>query len=192
MLSFHVFATTLIPNPVTGVHKLVNKLRRKYRIFVIEFDMEHGVVHLPNMFMHDFGDQINFIATLVDSQHNQFEVYVEKHTSGIYLTRGWRALRDFYKLFLGAWVTMVFVGNGRFEISLEDRVGDKIQSAMFTPPMNFVIDRFWLPFQMMDVVPIANVHSDMSFLYSYQKKLSATELDSSWMVGAITFLFALC
>ncbi|KEH33753.1 hypothetical protein MTR_3g452180 [Medicago truncatula] len=106
------------------------------------------------------------------------------YTSGIYLTRGWCALRDFYKIKLGAWVTMVFVGNGRFEISLEDRVGDKIQSPIFNPPMNFVIDRSWLPFQMMDAVPTAYVHSDISFLYSYEKKLSATELDSGWMVLA--------
>jgi hypothetical protein len=148
-----------------------------------------GAVHLPNMFMHDFGDQIDFIATLVDSEHNQFEVYVEKHTSGIYLTRGWRALRDFYKLSLGAWVTMVFVGNGRFEISLEDRVRGKIRAPIFTPPVNFVIDRSWLPFQMMDVVPTSYVHSDMSFAYSYQKKLSANEIISGWMVSAITFLY---
>jgi len=216
-LCFHDFAAPLIPNPVTDIDKLVNKLRRRYRTYVVDFDMEHviwffnvvyyiyqcfnlfnvsfcidvqGVVHLPNMFVHDFGDQIDFIATLVDSRNNQFEVYVEKHTNGIYLTRGWRALRDFYKLTLGAWVTMVFVGNNRFEISLKDRVWKKIQCPMFTPSINFQIDRSWLPFQMMDAVPTAYVHSDMSFLYSYEKRLSGNEVNSGWMVSVITLLFA--
>jgi hypothetical protein len=146
-------------------------------------------VLIPNMFAHDFGDQIDRIATLVDCHNNQFEVYVEKHVSGIYLTRGWRALRDFYKLRLGAWVSMLFVGNGRFEISLKDRAERKIRCPIFNPPMNFVIDRDWLPFQMMRDVPTAYVQSDFSFQYSYQKKLSFNEVNSGWMVRLILSVY---
>ena len=95
------------------------------------------------MFCHDFGDQLDRLATLVDSNGNEFEVYVEKHNSGVYLTRGWHALQDFYKLTLGSWISMVFVGYGRFEISLKDRFGRKILNPVFTPSMKFVIDRSW-------------------------------------------------
>jgi hypothetical protein len=108
---------------------MVNELRRKYRTYVVEFDVEHvsylgcyvhmcpliininvlsshnelrrvffltflfsinvqGAVLLPMMFSHDFGDQVDHLATLVDCKGNEFEVYVQRHISCIYLNQG--------------------------------------------------------------------------------------------------------
>jgi hypothetical protein len=57
------------------------------------------------------------------------------------LTKGWRALREFYNVSLGAWVTVVFVGNGKFKIRMKDRFGKTIRYPTFSPPMKFVVDR---------------------------------------------------
>jgi hypothetical protein len=65
---------------------------------------------LPTMFLREFGDQLGRYATLVDQKHNQFEVLVERNNATVFFTKGWNALRDFYKLKLGAWVTLVFRG----------------------------------------------------------------------------------
>jgi hypothetical protein len=65
---------------------------------------------LPMMFSHDFGDQINQYAILVDPKQNRFEVLVERNNQGIYLTKGCNALCDFYKVQFGSWVTIVFMG----------------------------------------------------------------------------------
>ena len=79
------------------------------------------------MFAHDFGDQIGQYATMVDPKNNVFEVLVERNNQGIYLTRGWGPLCDFYNLTLGAWITVVFLGDGRFNIRVRGRFGKKLQ-----------------------------------------------------------------
>jgi hypothetical protein len=147
-------------------------------LFVIQ-----GVAVLPHMFGHDFGDQIGRYATLVDGNNNQFEVLVEKNNTGIYLTRGWLALRDFYKISLGCWVSMVFVGGSKFEITLEDRWRRKMAIPRFTPSMRFEIDKDMLPFLMIDAVPRPYVHDPMNFQFSYEKKLTGCEVDSGWLVS---------
>ncbi|KEH41262.1 hypothetical protein MTR_1g047540 [Medicago truncatula] len=169
LLSYHTLTEPLDPNHVDEFSKIVNDLRQKYRTYVVGFDVEHGVVLLPSMFCHDFGDQLDRLATLVDGNGNEFEVYVEKHKSGVYLTRGWHALRDFYKLTLGSWISMVW---------------QKIRNPVFTPSMKFMIDRSWLPFQMMDAVPTPYAQDEMSFQFSYEKRLTSDEIKSGWLVLA--------
>jgi len=78
-----------------------------------------AVVMLPTMFGHEFGDQVYRYATLVDQNHNEFEVLVEERNGKIYLTKGWDVLRDFYNISLGAWVTVVFVGLGKFSMNIK-------------------------------------------------------------------------
>lgn len=51
---------------------------------------------------------------------------MERNHGGIFLTKGWRALRDFYSVSLGAWVTVVFVWNGKFNIRIKDMFGKTI------------------------------------------------------------------
>lgn len=85
------------------------------------------------IFGHDFGGQIGRYARLVDSNYNEFEVLVERNNDHIYLTTGWHALKDFYNVSLGSWVTMVFVDMGKFGIHMKDRFGRKISTPKFTP-----------------------------------------------------------
>jgi hypothetical protein len=41
------------------------------------------------MFGYDFGDQLGRYARLVDPNHNEFDVMVERAHGLIYLTKGW-------------------------------------------------------------------------------------------------------
>jgi len=90
---------------------------------------------IPHSFGSDFGDQINRDAVLVDKNHNEFDVNVERTNGNIYFTKGWGALRDFYDITFGAWITVVFLGLGRFEIKkIKCRVKRKINFPTFVPP----------------------------------------------------------
>jgi hypothetical protein len=40
-------------NPVCEMEKAVNKLRLKYRTYIVEYDVEVGAVMLPSMFAND-------------------------------------------------------------------------------------------------------------------------------------------
>jgi len=101
------------------------------------------------MFAADFKDKINRLVNLVDQKKNQFEVLVDRIAGSFFLTKGWKAISDFYGLGLGAWVTLVFVASGRFEMVVKDRFGKAIRCPYFDPPMHFVID-------MSDVSPVFN------------------------------------
>ena len=58
-----------------------------------------------------------------------------------FLTKGWKAIRDFYGISLGAWVTLIFVGVGRFDMKLTDRFHKTINYPVFDPAMHFLIDK---------------------------------------------------
>jgi len=126
------------------------------------------MVVLPRMFGHDFGDQIGRYASLVDSNYNEFKVLVERNNGNIYLTKGWHALKDFYDVCLGSWVTMVFVGMGKFVIHLKDRFRRKISTPRFTPPMIFQLEKQVVPFHNFDVLPSPFVHDQINFENSYE------------------------
>jgi len=86
---------------------------------------------LPRMFGHDFGDQIGRYTSLANSNYNEFEVLVERNNGSIYLTKGRHTLKDLYGVCFGSWVTMVFVGMGKFVIHLKDRFRRKISIPRF-------------------------------------------------------------
>ena len=86
----------LMNNPVCERDKAVNKLRLKYKTYIVEYDVEVGAVVLPSMFANDFGDRINCFVKLIDPKDNQFEVLVENIIGSFFLTKGWKALCDFY------------------------------------------------------------------------------------------------
>jgi len=138
---------------------------------------------LPYMFGHDFGDQIGCYATLVDRNLNKFEVLVERMHGGIYLTKGWHALRDFYRVTLGGWVTMILVGDGRFKIRIMDRFGKKMRCPAFIPPIEFKIDRSYVPRSLIHDVPLPFAHDLTNFQYNYKKWLTAGEILDGTMVG---------
>ena len=94
------------------------------------------------------------------------------------------ALRDFYNVTLGSWVVMVFVGLGRFEITMKDRFGRKIRVPRFSPSMRFEVDRNLIHFLMNNIVPEPFEHDQFSFQFSYEKRMTGEEIDSGWMVGS--------
>jgi hypothetical protein len=65
---------------------------------------------MPKLFTDDFGSEICRVANLIDSRENQFECLVEKANNSVYFTRGWAALRDFYDIRIGAWLTLLYIG----------------------------------------------------------------------------------
>jgi hypothetical protein len=66
---------------------------------------------------------------------------VQRNNHGIYLTKGWHAMRDFYKLSLGTWITLVFEGFGKFNIRLRNRFGTRIRYPKFCPPVKFLLTK---------------------------------------------------
>ena len=96
---------------------------------------------LRRMFGGDFGDQIGRFTTLTDPKSNHFEVLVERINGHFFLTKGWKAIRDFYGIGLGAWVTLIFVVVGRFDMVLNDRFHKTIKYPVFDPPMHFLFDK---------------------------------------------------
>ncbi|AES82103.1 hypothetical protein MTR_7g108360 [Medicago truncatula] len=87
MLSYMLIAP-LHPNPTNDMERRINELCLKYHTYMVEMDVDYGAVMLPMMFSHDFEDQIQQYATLVDPKNNQFEILVERNNQGIYLTMG--------------------------------------------------------------------------------------------------------
>lgn len=146
------------------------------------FSIVQTSVMLPMMFVHDFGDQIGQYVTMVDPRNNKFEVMVERNNIGIYLTRGWGALCDFYRLKLGAWISIVFVGNGRFNIKVRNRLGKKICVPLFSPPMEFYVYRNVVPITLFNVVPAPFVHDELNFQHTYEKMLDADEMNAGILV----------
>jgi len=130
----------------------------------------------------DFGDQLYQYVTLVDPNHNEFEVLVERYNGGMYLTKGWSALRDFYNICFGAWVTMVFVRPGKFGINLKDRFGKLKRYPKFTPPMKFVIEKQVLPFHQLEMILVPFVHNDVNFEHKCEKRLTQDDVDSGFLV----------
>ena len=90
---------------------------------------------LPPMFANEFGDKINRFVNLIGPKKDKFELLVERINGLVFLSKGWKALHDFYGLGLGAWVTFVFVGPGQFAIVVKDRFGKTVTCPIFEQPM---------------------------------------------------------
>lgn len=147
------------------------------------------MVVLPSLIGHDFGDQIGRYVKLVDSNHNEFKVLLERNNGFIYLTTGWHALKDFYAVSLGAWVTMVFVGMSKFGILLKDRFERRLTTPKFSPIVRFQLEKHVTPFHNFDVLPSPFVHDDSNFEFSYEKRLIGDEYAGGVVVN---FIFIYC
>ncbi|RHN55897.1 hypothetical protein MtrunA17_Chr5g0423431 [Medicago truncatula] len=71
LLSYHYLTGPLVKNSFSDLDKAINKLRLKYRSYIVEYDIDVGAVCLPNMFGGDFGDQIGRYAILTDPKSNK-------------------------------------------------------------------------------------------------------------------------
>lgn len=177
LLSYHCLTGPLLTNPVSEYDKAINKLQLKYRTYIVDYDVETGAVCLPRMFGGDFGDQIGRFVTLTDPKGNKFEVLVDAISGNFFLTKGWKAIRDFYGLGLGAWVTLIFVDAGRFDMKLTDRFHNTIKYPIFDPPMNFLIDKTNVPTTFnQHLQPRTSIlcyrHNISDMIISFEKKLS--------------------
>jgi hypothetical protein len=83
------------------------------------------------MFSQYFGHDVRRFARLTGPLRNQFEVLVEKINGNVYLTWGWKALKDFYNICLGAWIILRYTGMRQFGIILKDRFGILIDPPTF-------------------------------------------------------------
>jgi hypothetical protein len=89
----------------------------------------------------------------------------------------------FYGLRLGAWVGMVFLGNGKFAITLKDKFDKHIPYPKFTPHVKFELEKHVMPFHLPNYVPTPFTHDQENFQFPYSKKLSAHELETRWLVS---------
>ncbi|KAJ1441376.1 DNA-binding barrel domain superfamily [Sesbania bispinosa] len=90
--------------------------------FMIEFDPSSGSAQLPGLFSRDFLNEVPNIVKLVDPVENVLQVVIEKSWKGeMTFTHGWNQLREIYGLNDGAWLKLCFMGNGDFDIEIQDR-----------------------------------------------------------------------
>jgi len=145
------------------------------------------------MFGGDFGDQIGRFATLTDPKAHQFEVLVESINGDFFLTKRWKAIRDFYGIGLGAWVTLVFVDEGRFYMMLSDRFHKTIKYPVFDPPMHFLIDRTNVQttfnHHLPPITSLLSYRHNISYMFiDFQKKLSEYDVTKDFF-GMIHFSY---
>nr|ABD33164.1 hypothetical protein MtrDRAFT_AC157890g13v2 [Medicago truncatula] len=97
LLSYHCLTDNHIFIPLCN-----QQAETEYRSYIVEYDIDVGAICLPNMFGGDFGYQIGRYAILTDPKSNKFEVLVDRVNGAFFLTKGWKAIRDFYGIDLGA------------------------------------------------------------------------------------------
>ena len=92
IFTYFLFIDSLDLQPVTELHKIVNELRVKYMTYCMEFDAHYVSMHL----------YFSSLSTNIVIWLNLFNVfvlfqgYVKRIDGMFFLTKGWRALRDFY------------------------------------------------------------------------------------------------
>lgn len=131
---------------------------------------------------------------MIDTKENQFEILVEKINGEFFFSKGQKALRDFYGIRLGAWITLMFVGLGKFAMVLKDMFGKVIKPSVFVPPMHFVVDRINVAPTFNNNLPplTANLsfrHDNNNFAVNMMKKLTENDVSKGFLVGRMVCLF---
>jgi len=144
------------------------------------------------MFGGDFGNRIGRFATLTDPKANQFEVLVDSINGDFFLTKGWKIIREFYGIGLGACVTLIFVGVGRFDMLLIDRFHKTINYPVFDPPMHFLIDRTnvqkFFDRHLPAITSLPSYRHNISDMFiDFQKKLSEYDVPKGFFLICYTF-----
>jgi hypothetical protein len=57
---------------------------------------------------------------LCDPNKNMFEVKVHKKNGKVYFRDGWIGLKDFYKIGLGAWVTLTYIESNLLHMTIKE------------------------------------------------------------------------
>ena len=108
---------------------------------------------------------------LRDANKNMFEVKVHKKYGKVYFRDGWIGLKDFYKIGLGAWVTLTYIES---KPSAHDHKR-QIRSNNCLPPISKMIIQS-------DGRPV------MRFYRTFVHILTSSDIDSGYLVNAV----ALC
>jgi hypothetical protein len=141
---------------------------------------------MPKLFTDDFGSEICRIANLMDSRKISLNVWLKKLMS-VYLTRGWAALRDFYDIRIGAWLTLLYMGSGKFFLGVHDRFQKIMHPPIFVPPMKFVIDLTNVPSYFVNNLPHSleshtYSHDDDAFNLAIEKSLTFYDISTGFLV----------
>ena len=98
-----------------------------------------------------------------------------------------KAIRDFYGIGLGAWVTLIFVVVRRFDMVLRDRFPKIINYPVFYPPMHFLIDKTNVQTTLNDYLPpitslLSYRHNISDIFIDFQKKSSEYDVIKCFLV----------
>jgi len=106
----------------------------------------------------------------------------------IVLTTGCGALRDFYNINTGVWITLIYVGGGNFGIKkIRSKNKKKIVIPICEPAMRFEIDRdvnHGVIFNgiLDSVYQLSYRHNPNNFTIYYEKLLRQVDINSGFLV----------
>jgi len=149
---------------------------------------------LPMSFTNNFHDEIEEYANLMDKNRNSFEIRVDKMAECIVLTTRCGALRDFYGINTGVWITLIYVGGGNFGIK-RIKSKKKIVFPICEPAMRFEIDRDVDHGVIFDgivdsVYQLSYRHNTDNFTIYYERLLRQIDINSGFLVRSyINFTF---
>jgi len=114
-------------------------------------------------------------------------VSVERIDESVFFSKGWKSLRDFYGISLGAWVSLIFVDEMKFVIKLKDRFNKMIKPPVFDPPMHFMIDKTnvqtTFDHNLPPFTPLISYHRDVNnFQIEFVKKLTEFDVSKDFLV----------
>ena len=209
----------LNPNPTTELEKIVNDLRIKYRTYVVDLDVEYVSIEVFAYTLLTYPRNILiqllifYVLICREWLFCQPCLFMTSGTNLVAMQRWWTVTttnlrfwlsetmdefisqqvgtpsRIFFNVRLGSWVSMVYVGRGKFGIYLKDRFGGRISTPRFNPPMKFELERQMLPFHEFDVLPSPFAHDNFNFEFSYEKRLTADDYESLSNFSVSSFLY---
>ncbi|GAU51262.1 hypothetical protein TSUD_135410 [Trifolium subterraneum] len=109
----------------------------------MEFDVECPIGKLPGCFCRELGDAIEPYVMLQEPNYNEFEVNVMRNSSRLYFGDGWYALKSFYRICHGAWVSLAFMNPRLLLIRLTTRWGTKVDFPAHNPPLRHLAILRW-------------------------------------------------
>jgi len=131
--------------------------------------------------------EIEEYANLMDKNHNSFEMKVDRMAGCIVLTTGCGALRDFYNINTGVWITLVYMGLRNFGIKKIRSKTKNMVIPVYDPPMRFEIDRNVnhgaLFHELRELVrQLSYRHNSNNFSIYYERLLRHVDINSGFLV----------
>jgi len=124
----------------------------------------------------------------MDRNRDSFEIKVDKMAECIVLTIGCGALRDFYNINTGVWITLIYMGAGNFGLKkIRSKNKKKMVIPIYDPPMRFEIDRDVNHGVLFDgildsVYQLSYRHNPNNFSIYYERFLRQVDINSGFLV----------